>query len=1252
MNRPSTINFALGLAAAIFAGALLLALGKPSRTQVWTDGDSIRTPVEASPIREVLWRPAEPLKGAGFGVADEYEARYSADGTTVVFVRNRSGQNADLFTARWTPAGWSEPTPIDAINTKDNELGPELSRDGQSLYFYSDRPGGMGGYDIWVSHLTSGAWGTPTNLGPSVNSRWNDYGPALSPDGQHLYFSSNRPRPGEAVLNDDAWPATIREHRTRHDYDLYVADLTQGSEARPLLALNTDADEGAPAISPAGDFLYFASDRAGGFGGFDLYRARLTRSGFEAVENLGPNINSLNNDLDPALTSDGFRLMFSSDRAPPTGIDDRLVPGAPQASSTSSTSAADSARYSLWTSTSREVYRETHEGENRVLAWLAAMWPRLLPLALSLGLLYLFYQLLIDPRWRRRFGRLSLLAQCVLISLLIHAGIASLLTIWKVGSGIIDLVHRGGGTRVVLSSGAPSGSIAGQVRGSFTDASASTPTLEPLAVSVRASLPESLPASLPLPELSLPAVTSPAAAIADSHERETAVRPPVPTPEDHAGPAASVPFAAGPAPFTAEPQAAAPSIAAADTARPNVSGLTSGPVQLDVPAMQQGSGSLPLNLTPANPRTHDATQYAGVSSTSPAAPSVPASSAIPHTGAPPVSATEPVLSSAPAPSSVLAPIAPTLASHQIRVAPAVRTGSAAASGPINIAAPTPQSRDATHVASAPIQPAPSPATGGPTLPAAAAPQFISEAAATSAPGPAMVPAAPSAAGTLAASRAELPMPAMPSQIAAQTPLSGSATPPLNSTRSGLYTSSLSSGSAVPRELSSGIDAALPSAAPALAASTREAEVPTPGNVASAVAAPAPLAGALTGSHEPTLIQVTPAERRAASGSGSIAADIRPEVTTPSPDRHASAGGATTRSPLAAAPSAKGLDSQIPVGIPTPLETFSQRAPESRNALVEQMGGSNQTERAVGLALDWFLRHQSQDGHWSAQGFDGDCNQCHGEAEVKADAAMTGMVLLCYLGAGHTHQEEGPYRDAVGKGLQWLIKRQAPDGDLRRGETMYGQTVSAVALCEAFAMTRDAALAEPARKAVEFVLVRAGHPASDKDTSVIGWLVFTVESARRAGFTVPQATFVAARQWLDSVSTPSVPGAYAYSKAGSPSAAMTAEAMFVEQLLGHERNEPLMQQSARYILATPPRWQEGAPTYYWYYATLALFQHQGEPWKQWNDRLVAELLAHQQQKGPAAGSWDTTDEWSRLGGRVYQTAVCTLSLEVYYRYRAK
>jgi len=340
------------------------------------------------------------------------------------------------------------------------------------------------------------------------------------------------------------------------------------------------------------------------------------------------------------------------------------------------------------------------------------------------------------------------------------------------------------------------------------------------------------------------------------------------------------------------------------------------------------------------------------------------------------------------------------------------------------------------------------------------------------------------------------------------------------------------------------------------------------------------------------------------------------------------------------------------------ENFAQRAPEVRQEVLKKTGGSPETERAVAAALDWFKAHQSPDGRWSGQHFEDKCD-CTAPAEIEADAAMTGITLLCYLGAGHTHLSEGPHRDGVKKALTWIVNRTDSSGDLRggggggrdRGETMYSQTIAAVALCEAYAMTRDPWLEAPARRAVTFVArasTRGNTSASD--TSVLGWQIMAIKSAQRAGFDVPTTAFDAARRWLDQTSSRNNPGRYAYAPGESPSPAATAEAMFVQQLLGHTRDEPRMRQSAEFILTTPPAWRREAATHYWYYATLALFQQQGDHWKTWNDSIARELLKNQHKDGHAKGSWDPQDPWSRLGGRVYQTAVCTLSLEVYYRYR--
>lgn len=386
--------------------------------------------------------------------------------------------------------------------------------------------------------------------------------------------------------------------------------------------------------------------------------------------------------------------------------------------------------------------------------------------------------------------------------------------------------------------------------------------------------------------------------------------------------------------------------------------------------------------------------------------------------------------------------------------------------------------------------------------------------------------------------------------------------------------------------------------------------------------------------------------------GTLARDAINPITA-----SASANLLSPRLPAALAPEpdppAVAIVAPTPPTPPIPVETFPQRDPELREEMLERGGGSVRTEKAVQASLAWLARMQEPNGRWSGRGFTARCDGCGGEAQIDADVAMTGLSLLCFLGAGHTHTEDGPYQDSVQRALDWLIAGQTRDGDLRRGETMYGQTVATVALCEALAMTKDPRLAVPARRAVDLVVRRAAPTrgaVSERDTSVIGWLIMSLQSARRAGIEVPQAPFDAARTWLDSVRVANEPGAYAYERGGAPSPAMTAEAMFVQQLLGRDRADPAMQSSADYLLRTPPRWKDGAPTYYWYYATLALFDHQGEAWTKWNEALVPELLESQRAVGDAMGSWDPQDQWSQLGGRIYQTAVCTLSLEVYYRYR--
>ncbi|CAG1008559.1 hypothetical protein PHYC_03582 [Phycisphaerales bacterium] len=1148
-----TRMLALGGLGVVVAGAILLALSPRGGETRWlTDGAEIRVRAAVESPRRVLWTPPKALRpGPG---ADEYEPKVSADGTTMVLVRRKPGENADLFTSRWTPQGWTAPAPISELDSEHDELGPEFSFDGSLLYFYSDRPGGMGGYDIWVSAIGERGWETPVNLGPAVNSTWNDYGPAIAPDGSKLYFSSNRPRADEPAPRGEAWGATIRERRNRHDYDLYVSRLVgrEPASAAQVLVLNTSADEGAPAVSPAGDFLYFASDRTGGLGGFDLYRARLRRDRTDLAESLGQAVNSPFNDLDPGLSADGFRLFFSSDRGIEPGS---AVAGLPAESPTASA-------YALWFSSSREVYDEVERASGEGWWW-AVPWKWLGLLLAALVPLAILLWLLRKAEWRRRFVHMSLLAQCLIVSLILHALVASLLAVWRVGSGIADYIREGGGgTRVILGSaeavGGADGGIESQILGSAI-------------------------------ELDALAAQPPAALLPDSPRIES------PT------------FAAPVSPLDSPPSPAPVTLAEAPLTSPDPSPrvIAAAPLGDSPPSI------VPDTPQPPGPALEPASDAPTASRISAAVDALPVTSA-----------------------SVAIPLEqPRM---QANAAPPLRlpgeTGAAVADTPAQSVSPAPPTSPAGTASTALPTIIPgsgagndSPERGGPGLPAisgAAAPA-TEGAAVTSAP----VHIAPSTSAGVGRAGGSLALRPGDSPANPSTP-----TPRV--------------GAGVVGAIPGGSHefAALPKALPASGAAAQSAQTPavSEGETNVRPLAPAAVLGSPLGSESVRIPLAKRASSLPAGASLGLAFAAGPSMSADVPAKDTSA----------ASPAVAGMDAsasarlpEIPAEPVSPVETFSQRAPEVRGEILQRTGGSNETEQAVGRALEWFSRNQESDGRWSSRE--------HG-AEIDADAAMTGMALLCYLGAGHTHLRDGPYRDNVAKGLNWLRARQDPSGDLRRGETMYGQTVATVALCEALAMTRDQSLAEPARRAVNLVLSRATGQRSrdERDTSVIGWLVFTVESARRAGIDVPANVFDAAGNWLDTVSAPGSPGRYSYSRGEAPSAAMTAEAMFVRQLLGHTRDEPQMRDSARFILQTPPRWQDGAPTHYWYYATLALFQYQGEEWKQWNDALVRELLAHQSRDGELAGSWAPKDQWSRMGGRVYQTAVCTLSLEVYYRYRAE
>ncbi len=347
------------------------------------------------------------------------------------------------------------------------------------------------------------------------------------------------------------------------------------------------------------------------------------------------------------------------------------------------------------------------------------------------------------------------------------------------------------------------------------------------------------------------------------------------------------------------------------------------------------------------------------------------------------------------------------------------------------------------------------------------------------------------------------------------------------------------------------------------------------------------------------------------------------------------------------------------------EVYRLRVAPHRADVAQSHGGSAETEAAVKAALKWLADNQAADGRWDPKSHGGGnetsaLGRDRGGAGGAADTGLTGLALLAFLASGHTHVEGG-YRETVRRGLEYLIETQASDGNLAGRaatfEFMYCHAMATCALSEDYGMTRDDRLREPVRKAVGYTLraqdpIGGGwryKPGDAGDTSQLGWQVMALESAELAGFPIPEKTRQGIIRYLQSVSSGQYGGRASYRPNESPSRSMTAESLFCWQLLGLPRQHPAGNEAAGYLLEEKPG--EGVfNLYYWYYATLSMYQWQDAHWRQWNGAMRAAVLSHQvKDAGPLAGSWDTNDLWGGGGGRVFTTALASLTLEVYYRF---
>jgi Ca-activated chloride channel family protein len=360
----------------------------------------------------------------------------------------------------------------------------------------------------------------------------------------------------------------------------------------------------------------------------------------------------------------------------------------------------------------------------------------------------------------------------------------------------------------------------------------------------------------------------------------------------------------------------------------------------------------------------------------------------------------------------------------------------------------------------------------------------------------------------------------------------------------------------------------------------------------------------------------------------------------------------------------------------------------RESLVARGGGSVATESAVLAALKWLARHQNADGSWSAEGYDERCSgaKCVGKGGKDHDVGVTGLSLLAFLGAGYTQLSKDEYPDpaepgrvlrfgeVVKKGLKWLLTHQDPEGCVgdRGAKLLYGHAIAALALSEAYGMTASQPLKEPAQKAIDF-LVAAQNPgkgwryaprSGDSDTSVTGWAMMTLKSAELAELAFPRTACEGVIAWFNEVTDDKGRAGYTARGSGSmvrPAAGenfdchdtMTAVAMLGRILIQKRKSDPALNGVNLLAADLPDPVGSKVDFNYWYFGSLALYQFDGPEgplWKKWNAAMLQALVPTQktEKDGCRNGSWEAASRWADEGGRVWATAISTLTLETYYR----
>lgn len=333
-------------------------------------------------------------------------------------------------------------------------------------------------------------------------------------------------------------------------------------------------------------------------------------------------------------------------------------------------------------------------------------------------------------------------------------------------------------------------------------------------------------------------------------------------------------------------------------------------------------------------------------------------------------------------------------------------------------------------------------------------------------------------------------------------------------------------------------------------------------------------------------------------------------------------------------------------------------PDDLESFVGRCKAYRATERFVAkhLSLGWLGGHVHADGGWALAGSTGQGRDFANPGTDRSRVRASALALLSFAGAGQ-YKDTNRYGAIVRPGIRFLgsemeIGRNGVDARGEHGD-MISHAVATTVFCSVFHLKHDRQLQAPAQAMVDFIehvqdSETGGwglQPNTPGDTVVTGWQVIALESARRAGLRVSEKTLRKTAGFLDRVQ--SGDGAYYGRAKPGREATATAMGLLSRLYLGWKPDREEVRRGIAYLHQTGPSTKD---VQFNFVATVLMRRCAPEAWKRWNGPMRDLLVETQDKKRPEAGSWFDPDEVNAArGGRLYQTTLNAMALEVYYRY---